>query len=794
MGYGRERKGLQQEWQRQNAAPDCEGTVVAAVRMDADTAYEDIYNLLKKVIDDDDKESWNAILDKIDYIYENLDCLLEDLERETQFGYKLWEELRKGKKLLFKPNIVAPNVIDPVTHLEGAGAIACTEWPFLAALMRLFHDRYDIEYSQMALGEASSTTFLMADYFKKLLRRPISTEAVLEGKDRSFYGGYGFYFVRRYLKDRHPADHTDDPMNGYAESVEGSYVEPGRGGNRLLVYDLNKVDRERGRYVDIPDGVNFQKIMLHKVIVGGKPKSEENQKEYPGCILVNVPKCKMHAQDLLTNAVKNLGIGLYPSVSQEDEEYKYANEAGENLGLKGKLPHSTWVYEMDRESWFPKIDANGTYKMKKTGGLSATQVDMVEAVQRQGVFMIHICDAIHMINLSHDPDGNGKRMKEGFAFASLDPVALDLCCARYCFKTVPMQEAKQICDSEDLSQEFLQYVPVARIDGYNIVTKTGVDSPLLRYPGYEYEEQRGIGSTMYYVTGCDTTANMPLASIDGHLVGISKDGIEEVMTDAMYYNLTTFLHDMQNTVFSYAMASDILTETNLMRELLELFDENEDGVIDYEEKGRGIETALFSFVNPLNHISVMAPFGQYQAAFQLASIMLRNSEREWNELGHTFTKERTIVKNLLLAYEMSQQKEMMPDLFFEGMSYGQGMWPSFYTVCYISLTKALYGGASFSEMSLSSMYGNLFQYADKAYEGGRYTKTIKEGECDPNALKHYLNDVRMGHDTMNFILYVPEGYGTFDGIPIPNVQETKDRERLFHSYFEQMWKQPEEEY
>ena len=84
MGYGRERKGLQQEWQRQNAAPDCEGTVVAAVRMDADTAYEDIYNLLKKVIDDDDKESWNAILDKIDYIYENLDCLLEDLERETE--------------------------------------------------------------------------------------------------------------------------------------------------------------------------------------------------------------------------------------------------------------------------------------------------------------------------------------------------------------------------------------------------------------------------------------------------------------------------------------------------------------------------------------------------------------------------------------------------------------------------------------------------------------------------------------------------------------------------------------
>ncbi|MBE5962976.1 MAG: DUF362 domain-containing protein [Lachnospiraceae bacterium] len=639
----------------------------------------------------------------------------------------------------------------------------------------------------MAMAEASSATFLMADYFTKLTGMPVTTEAVLEGRWGDFYGGYGFYFVRKYLSERLSEESMEDPMDGYEESIRGTYVEPGRSGHRLLIYDLNKVTlaNNRGRYVPVPDGENFSHIMLHKAIVGGDPYLQEDEKEYPGCVLVNMPKCKMHAQDLLTNAIKNVGIGLYPSGYQNREgNYEYAVMAGENPGLKGELPHSRWIFQMDEQTKLPKIDSDGNYPMKRTGGLSATQIDAVKAVQNQGVFMIHISDAIHIINLSHDPDGNGARIKEGFVFASLDCVALDLCCARYCFKTVPMEEAGMIREQEELPTEFLQYVPVARIDGVNIITKTGMDSPLLRYSMYEKAARRGIGDTCYYVTGYDSIQNAPLGSINGHLVSLFQDGFEEIITKTLYFNLSTFLHDMQNTVFSYAMASDILNDTNLMKELLELFDENEDGVIDYEEKGRGIETALFTFASELNYVNVAVPFGEYQAGFQQPSIMWRNSEREWNECGHTFTKERVLVRNLLLAYRMSQQDTMMPDLFFKGMSYGKGLWPSFYTVCYTALTESLYGGTSFNAMSLSSMYGNLFQYTDKVYTGGRYTGSKYAGECRKNALKQYINDVRMGRELLNFTLYVPEGYGTFDGVPIPNIQETKDREKMFHAYFD----------
>jgi len=58
----------------------------------------------------------------------------------------------------------------------------------------------------------------------------------------------------------------------------------------------------------VPEGANFKEITLHKVIIGGDPADAEDLHNYPGCVLINVPKHKIHAQDLLTNAIKNLGI------------------------------------------------------------------------------------------------------------------------------------------------------------------------------------------------------------------------------------------------------------------------------------------------------------------------------------------------------------------------------------------------------------------------------------------------------------------------------------------------------
>ena len=194
---------------------DFAGSPVSGSRMDVSRAYAGVPALLQKVINEDDTAAWTEILGKIDYIYANLDASLGGLDRETGFASEVQAQIRSGKKLLFKPNLVGPFVIDPVTHGEGLGAPVCTEWPLMAALMRWFHDTLAISYHQMSLGEASSSTSLMSVGFSSSAGKTIPTEAVLEGKQDDFYGGWGFFFVRKYLSDRHPPSHTDDPMKGY---------------------------------------------------------------------------------------------------------------------------------------------------------------------------------------------------------------------------------------------------------------------------------------------------------------------------------------------------------------------------------------------------------------------------------------------------------------------------------------------------------------------------------------------------------------------------------------------------
>ena len=59
-------------------------------------------------------------------------------------------QIRSGKKLLFKPNLVAPGGYISCDSWRGLGTPVVAEWPFPAALMRWFHDKLDISYHQMA--------------------------------------------------------------------------------------------------------------------------------------------------------------------------------------------------------------------------------------------------------------------------------------------------------------------------------------------------------------------------------------------------------------------------------------------------------------------------------------------------------------------------------------------------------------------------------------------------------------------------------------------------------------------
>jgi len=770
---------------------DSEGSPICGVRMDVSRAYAGIPGLLQKVINDNDAAAWTEITNKIDYIYDNLDYSLAGLDRETGFADEVQAQVRSGKKLLFKPNLVGPHVIDPATHGEGLGAPICTEWPLMAALMRWFHDKLDLSYYQMTLGEASTSTFFLASMYSKASGKTITTEAIIEGRSGDFYGGWGFYFVRRYLSERHPASHTDDPLRGFEDSVAGRFIPPGKAGDRLMVYDLNKIQDEpsKGRTVTVPDGANYREITLHKAIVGGAPDDPDDLRDYPGCVLVNVPKLKIHFSDLITNAIKNLGIGLYPTMcasgkSEGDTSWKYSYPLTSVPFYKGRLPHMTWVPQIDADTSLPVTDEKGEYILTKTAGMPGTQADVIRAVQGQKVFILHVVDAIEMINHSHNPDGRAVRVPEGYVWSSVDCVALDLYCARYCFKTVPMLEGLKLKEENGWPTEFVHHVPVARVEGANIVTGEGLDSPLFRYNLYRYAEKRGVGQQKYYVVGWDSLTQTPLASLMGHLGRIDNRQFLELMTKTRYFNLGCLIWDMQETILSYARAHDDLTGSSLFKEFMDTFDENNDGVIDYDENGRrGYWNAIFSVLGYASYLKQTGEYGSLKGAFYEDATPAKASHKNWNPQGHDFKREYVLEHSAEAAFNLSQSEELIADLFVPGMTYGQGRWPSWQTANYMLYTAGMYGSNSPSNVSLQSLYGLAFQYADKALNGGSYTGSKDAMRSDPNALPNYFKAVSEGAAPLNFTLYVPEGYGSLGTVKMPNVEETADRNKILTAHF-----------
>jgi hypothetical protein len=770
---------------------DAEGAPISGVKMDVSKAYAGVPGLLQKVINDNDSEAWAEILNKIDYIYDNLDHSLAGLDKETRFVRQVQSQISSEKKLFFKPNLVGPTVIEPVTHGEDLGAPICTEWPFMAALMRWFHDKLDLSYYQMALGEASTSTFILACSYSKSSGKTITTEAVIEGRSGDFYGGWGFFFVRKYLAERHSASHTDDPLQGYEDSVAGRFLPPGRAPDRLMVYDLNKIqdDPSKGRTVAVPDGANYQEITLHKAIVGGDPGDRNDRRDYPGCVLVNVPKLKIHFQDLITNAIKNLGIGLYPTLcafgnDKTDTSWKYSCPSTSMPSYKGRLPHMPWVLKMDEATNLPVKNAKGQYLATKTAGMPGTQADVIRAVQSQNVFLLHVVDALEMINHSHNPDGKAVRVPEGYVWSSLDCVALDLCCARYCFKTVPMREALELKEENGWPSEFVRQVPVARVDGANIVTAEGLDSPLFRYNLYRYAENRGVGQQNYHVVGWDSLTATPLASLEGHLGRIDDGQFHELITQTMYFNLGCLLWDLQKTILSYAKAHDDLTGSSLFKEFMDSFDENNDGIIDYDENGRkGFWTPIFGIGSYSLHLQLTAEYGLFKGGFYETANCSKATHKNWNPHGHDFGQEYLLEHIAEAAFHLSQKENLSSDSFVPGMTFGQGRWPSWQTATYMLFTRSIYGSNSPHSIILQSPYGMAFQYADKTLGAGAYTGSIDQTASDPASLSKYFAAVSKGAEPLDFILYVPEGYGSLEKVKIPNVQETADPGKIFTAHF-----------
>jgi hypothetical protein len=769
---------------------DATGSAVGVVRMDAARSYAGTGELLQDYINQSNEGAWQKIKARIDYTYENLDLALALLDAETGFGRETRARVAKGQKLLFKPNLVNISNIDPQTHGPGGGSTACTEWPFVAALMRWFHDKLNISYHQMALGEAATTMAAAAGAYSMLNpeARPVTTEAAVEGKAGDFYGGWGFYFVRKYLAESHPASHSDDPMKGHDESVAGTYIPPGQVGDKLLVYDLNRIfdDMTKGRDIAVADGANFNSITLHKAVVGGDPGDPEDMKAYPGCILVNVPKLKVHGITLLTNVIKNLGIGLYPMQSAKVGHFHWDYSVPHTAvpGVKSGIPHQVWVPEIDLSTGLPRRDAKGQYIVEKTAGIPGTMVDIIKAVASQEIFMLHIVDAIETINLEHQGILPGTKVPEGLAFAGLDPVATDLLCARYMFSNVPLKEAKKAGLDDSSGGHFPQRVPVPAVEGNIIVTRTGYDCPLSRDTCFQYAEKRGLGKRKYYVVGRDVVTDRPLVSLQGHLGTVSDGAFSDIITDTMYFDVYKLPWDLQHTALSYFQAVDELTGSSLKKEFLEAFDEDGDGIVSYEEFGKkGMWGPALVLLGMTSSMAGTESLGHLRGAFTSNATVLKCINPMWNPDGHDLFKEFYRGPVCLVAYTMSQLEMESRDLFLPSLTWGKGKWPSYQMASYVQIAIAVYGSEFPNKVGFPSLYGHAFRYADLTQNDGRYAGRIRSQPA-PEAAHTYISEVLSGQtEPLDFVLHVPYGYANVGGSKVPNVVETNEPGKVLTATF-----------
>lgn len=769
---------------------DSSGSPVGVVRMDVEKSYLNIGSLLQAYINEGKETAWEAIKKKIDYTYEGLDHALASLEAETGFSEEIKLRLAKGQKLLFKPNLVNIQNIDPQTHGPDVGSTTCTEWPFVAALMLWFHEKIGVSYYQMTIGEAATLMPASAGHYSMLNAddKPITAEAVIEGRSGNFHGGWGFYFARKYLSESLKKGATEDPMRGYEESIMGTYIPPGLAKDRLMVYDLNRLfdDYGKGREIPVKDGVNYKSVTLHKAIVGGDPDDPDDRKAYPGCILVNVPKFKVHAIAILTNVIKNLGIGLYPMQFSKSGDYAwdYSTPHTRIPGIKAGIPHQVWVSEIDHNTGVPKQDQNGSYIVKKTGGLTATMIDIIRAVIDQDIFMIHVVDGIEGINLDHQGIGIGKKCSEGIVFAGLDPVATDLLSARYMFSNVPLKDAIAAGIDDGSGGHFPQIVPTAVIDGKNIVTGLDFDCCLSRDRSFGTAEKRGLGQRKYYVVGHDVVSDSPMVSIHGHLGAVRAKVFTDVITNNLYFDVFKFPWDLQKTAFSYFDAVDNLTGSSLKKEFLEAFDEDGDGVITYEEYGKKGFWGL-----ALNHggeyVSLIGsdPLGYLKGLFYQQTTTARLSNPLLNPKRHDLFKEFYYGLACVAALQITQADMEMPDPFLPGLTFGKGKWPSFHLASYFFAATGLYGKEFPIKLGFPSLYGAVLFYADLSQNGGHYAgKSLRKP--DPEGITRYVSDVAGGKvKPLDFTLYVPHGFESVNGIPLPNVEASADPAKVYTASF-----------
>ena len=130
---------------------------------------------------------------------------------------------------------------------------------------------------------------------------------------------------------------------------------------------------------------------------------------------------------------------------------------------------------------------------------------------------------------------------------------------------------------------------------------------------------------------------------------------------------------MQKTILSYAKAHDDLTGSTLLREFMDTFDENNDGIIDYDEMGRkGFwNTVPYLAVHSMD-LGLEGEYGPLKGNFNANANRIKVVNKNWNPQGHDFASEFLLELIGEVAFALSQSAELRADHLCPGHEFWPG--------------------------------------------------------------------------------------------------------------------------
>jgi hypothetical protein len=357
------------------------------------------------------------------------------------------------------------------------------------------------------------------------------------------------------------------------------------------------------------------------------------------------------------------------------------------------------------------------------------------------------------------------------------------------FSNVPLGESLEVKLEGGTANGFPQKVPVPIREGNNIISTDGYDCPLARDITFKRAEKRGLGQMSYHVKGYDVLTNSPIISLKGHL-GIVKNGnFSDIITNTLFYDTFKLPWDLQRTVFNYLDVVDELEGTKLKEKFLQYFDEDNDGVVTYEEFGKkGSTTFILHLAANMVSSSGKGRLNSLKGYFQMMTSMYRYRDKQNNPNKHDIMEERSITTTCSVAFGISRIEMDIPDPFNPGVIYGKGKWPSFKFAEFVRTGSLIYGPGFPFSIAFPSLYGNVLFYADLTQNGGKYAGPFQP---DLQAVNRYVSDVAKGEiKPLDFVLYVPAEFSTLPGKNIPNLVITDDPLKMFTASFqnnEEIW-------